>query len=97
MGKIRTCNRLERTTSIAGAEVRMRIALESSTGRSGLTRAYNPFVLDLLIRALSYVLVPMFLVGMAGSAVVVAITLAKDLHDFLSDDGSETSTPESLS
>ena len=49
---------------------------------------------ELLVRALSHLLVPMFLIGMAGSAVVVAITLVKDLHDFLSDSGSESSTPD---
>lgn len=54
-------------------------------------------MLDLLVRAFSLVLVPMFLIGMAGSAIVVAITLVKDLHDFLADSGSEASTPESLS
>lgn len=53
-------------------------------------------MLDLVIRALSHVLIPMFLIGMAGSAVVVVITLVHDLHDFLSDSGSESSTPESL-
>ena len=96
MGKIKTCNRLERTTSIAGAEILMRIAWSLAPAERQ-PKAYNHRVLDLLIRALSHLLVPMFLIGMAGSAVVVAITLAKDLHDFLSDDGSESSTPDSLS
>jgi hypothetical protein len=54
-------------------------------------------VLDLLIRGLSHVLVPMFLVGMGGSAVVVAITLVKDIHDFFSDNGDEASTADPLS
>lgn len=54
-------------------------------------------MLDLIVRALSHLLVPMFLIGMAGSAVVVVITLTKDLTDFLSDGGNESSTPDSLS
>jgi hypothetical protein len=53
-------------------------------------------LLDLLVRALSHVLVPMFLIGMGGSAIVVAITLTKDLTDFLSDSGNERSTPDGL-
>lgn len=60
-------------------------------------KGYNQRMLDLVVRALSHLLIPMFLFGMAGSAVVVAITLVNDLHDFLSDSGSENSTPESLS
>jgi hypothetical protein len=54
-------------------------------------------MLNLIVRGLSHVLVPMFLIGMAGSAVVVAITLFKDLHDFLADSGNESSSPDSLS
>ena len=53
-------------------------------------------MLDLLIRALSHVLVPMFLVGMVGSAVVVSITLVHDIADFLSDGGNENSSPDGL-
>jgi len=60
--------------------------------------AYNQCImLDWFIRALSHLLVPMFLCGMAGSAIVVAVTLAHDIHDFLDDSGDEqTSTSQSL-
>ena len=75
----------------------MRIAWSLAPHAAHIAKAYNDVMLDLLIRALSHLLIPMFLIGMAGSAVVVAITLVHDLHDFLSDSGSENSTPESLS
>jgi hypothetical protein len=54
-------------------------------------------MLDPLIRALAHVLVPMFLIGMTGSAVVVAITLVHDIHDFFSDNGNEAASTDSLS
>lgn len=47
------------------------------------------FMLDLVIRGLAHVLIPMFLVGLCGSAIVVAITLVKDMHDFFSDNGEQ--------
>ncbi len=58
--------------------------------------AYTCYMISLVIGGLSYLLVPLFLMGMTGSAVVVAVTLARDLTDFLSDSGSETSTPDGL-
>ena len=75
----------------------MRIAWSLAFSAADATKAYNRNMLNLLVRGLSHVLIPMFLIGMAGSAVVVAITLFKDMHDFLSDSGSESSTPDSLS
>ncbi|MGI4755454.1 MAG: hypothetical protein ACRYGF_01240 [Janthinobacterium lividum] len=53
-------------------------------------------MLDLVIRSLSHLLIPMFLLGMAGSSIVVVITLASDITDFLSDSGNESSTHEGL-
>ncbi len=53
---------------------------------NALTHALNP-VIDGVVRALSHLLVPMFLVGMAGSALVVVITIGHDLVDFFSDEG----------
>jgi hypothetical protein len=53
-------------------------------------------MLDPLMRALAHVLVPMFLVGMAGSALVVAITLVHDIHDFFSDNGNEAASTDGL-
>ncbi len=44
-------------------------------------------LVDLVIRGLSHILFPMFLVGMAGSSLVVAITVVHDLIDFFSDEG----------
>lgn len=54
------------------------------------------FMLDLVIRGLSHVLIPMFLVGLGGSAIVVAITLVKDLHDFFSDGGEQSPASDNL-
>ncbi|MEG9432181.1 hypothetical protein [Terriglobus sp. ADX1] len=53
-------------------------------------------MLDLIIRGLSHVLIPMFLIGMGGSAIVVAITLVKDMHDFFADNGEQTSASDNL-
>ncbi|MEZ2346277.1 hypothetical protein [Terriglobus sp. RCC_193] len=53
-------------------------------------------MLDLIIRGLAHVLIPMFLIGMGGSAIVVAITLVKDMHDFFSDNGEESSAADNL-
>jgi hypothetical protein len=53
-------------------------------------------MLGSLVHALSRILVPMFLLGMAGSAVVVAITLVKDLNDFFVDNGDEGRSPDAL-
>ncbi len=50
-----------------------------------LSHVYH--LVDLVIRGLSHILVPMFLVGMAGSSLVVAITVVHDLIDFFSDEG----------
>lgn len=49
-----------------------------------------------LVHALAHVLVPMFAIGMAGSAVVVVITLLDDFTDFLSDSGNEEHSGEGL-
>lgn len=54
-------------------------------------------LLDLVIRGLSHILIPLFVVGMAGSAIIVVITLADDVTDFLSDSGNETGPHDSLS
>ena len=53
-------------------------------------------MLDLFIRGLSHILIPMFLIGLGGSAIVVAITLVKDMHDFFSDNGEQTPAPDNL-
>ncbi len=43
-------------------------------------------MLDSIIRVIAAVLVPAFIIGMAGSAIVVAITVVHDVHDFFTDD-----------
>ena len=53
-------------------------------------------MLDVLIRGLSHVLVPMFLVGMVGSAVVVAITVVHDVNDFFADSGDDKTSADGL-
>ena len=54
-------------------------------------------MVDVLIRALSHVLVPMFLVGMTGSAIVVIITVISDLNYFFSDSGDQMDPHDGLS
>ncbi len=54
-------------------------------------------LIDVIIRGLSYVLVPMFMIGMCGSAIVVMITVVHDLNDFFSDSGDETASHDGLS
>lgn len=41
---------------------------------------------DFIIHAFASVLVPLFIFGMVGSAVVVAVTLVRDIRDFSSKD-----------
>ncbi len=53
---------------------------------NAFTHSMNP-VINVVIRALSHLLIPMFTVGMAGSAFVVLITFGHDLLDFFSDEG----------
>ena len=38
--------------------------------------------MDILIRALARVLVPLFFIGMAGSALVIVVSLTKDIIEF---------------
>ncbi|MEK6398643.1 MAG: hypothetical protein V4734_11205 [Terriglobus sp.] len=53
-------------------------------------------MLDLVIRGLSHLLIPMFLIGLGGSALVVAITMVRDVHDFFADGGEQSPTADSL-
>lgn len=53
-------------------------------------------MLDLVIRGLSHILIPMFLIGMGGSAIVVTITLVKDMHDFFADGGEQSQAADNL-
>lgn len=53
-------------------------------------------LIDLVIRGLSHILIPLFLIGMAGSAIIVVITLADDVTDFLSDSGNESTPHDAL-
>jgi hypothetical protein len=53
-------------------------------------------MLDFFIGGLAHVLVPMFLIGMGGSAIVVAVTVVHDVHDFFADTGDDAAS-DSLS
>lgn len=53
---------------------------------NSFTHALNPAVSG-VIHALSHLLIPMFVIGMAGSTLVVGITFFHDLFDFFSDEG----------
>lgn len=53
-------------------------------------------MLDLGIRLLARGLVPMFVVGMAGASIVVAITFVHDLIDFFAADDTATTPSTAL-
>jgi hypothetical protein len=42
--------------------------------------------MDLVIRLVAKVVVPLFFVGMAGSAIVIAISFVEDMKELLEDD-----------
>lgn len=49
-------------------------------------KRYTRGMLELVVGFLSRILVPMFIVGMAGSTLVVAITFLHDVIEFSADD-----------
>jgi len=53
-------------------------------------------LLDVFIRALSHVLVPLFLIGMVGSSIVVLITFIHDVRDFFTSDEEAPSAQDGL-
>jgi|GEM_PF-3323791 len=53
-------------------------------------------VLDLLMPLFAHILVPIFLVGMAGSAVVCVVTTFLDIQQFASDDTAEPTRDSGL-
>ena len=42
--------------------------------------------MDLVVRLVAKVVVPLFFVGMAGSAIVIAISFVEDLKELLEDE-----------
>ncbi len=42
--------------------------------------------MDLVIRLVAKVVVPLFFIGMAGSAIVIAISFVEDLKELLEDE-----------
>jgi len=53
-------------------------------------------VLDLFMPLFAHILVPIFLVGMAGSAVVCVVTTFLDIQQFASDDTAEPTRDSGL-
>ena len=51
-------------------------------------------MLDFAIRILAHVLTPLFLIGMAGSTLLVASKLGSDVMEFLQDDAPEHTTKD---
>ncbi len=43
-------------------------------------------MLDLIIRAVAHLLIPLFFVGMAGSTIVVAVTFLHDIFEFFEEE-----------
>lgn len=42
--------------------------------------------MDLVVRMIAKVVVPLFFLGMAGSAIVIAVSFIEDLKELLDDD-----------
>jgi hypothetical protein len=42
--------------------------------------------MDLVIRLVAKVVVPLFFIGMAGSAIVIAVSFVEDMKELLEDD-----------
>ena len=57
-------------------------------GRSAklLTSGYNGGVIDLVVRLVAKVVVPLFFLGMAGSVVVIVVSFIEDLRELLGDE-----------
>ena len=55
---------------------------EGVTGKWG----YNLASMDLVIRLVAKIVVPLFFIGMAGSAVVIAVSFIEDLKELLEDE-----------
>jgi hypothetical protein len=55
---------------------------EGVTGKWG----YNLPSMDLVIRLVAKIVVPLFFIGMAGSAVVIAVSFIEDLKELLEDE-----------
>ena len=51
-----------------------------------LQRGYNHRRMDVVVRLIAKVVVPLFFLGMAGSAIVIAISFIEDLKELLEDD-----------
>lgn len=53
-------------------------------------------MIDAIIRVVSVALTPVFFVGMAGSAVVVLITIMHDVRDFFTSEETPSSAEQHL-
>ncbi|MFN2976176.1 hypothetical protein [Terriglobus aquaticus] len=53
---------------------------------------YTDYMLEMVMALLRSILVPLFIVGMVGSTVVVAITFVHDVIDFAAEDEPGTAT-----
>jgi hypothetical protein len=53
---------------------------------AGLTKGIHYISMDIVVRLIAKVVVPLFFLGMAGSAVVIAVSFVEDLKELLEDD-----------
>ncbi len=49
-------------------------------------RVYNSPSMDLVIRVVAKVVVPLFFLGMAGSLVVIVVSFVEDLRELIGDE-----------
>jgi hypothetical protein len=47
---------------------------------------YNRFGMDLVMHVVAKIVVPLFFLGMAGSAIVIVVSFAEDLKELLGDE-----------
>jgi hypothetical protein len=51
-----------------------------------LVERYNRFGMDFAIHVVAKIVVPLFFLGMAGSAIVIVVSFAEDLKELLGDE-----------
>lgn len=82
---------LRKTRCIAPAVYTVVPRRHRSVSRRHKKEVKSRIVIDLLIRAVAKVVVPLFFLGMAGSLVVIAISFVDDLRELFKDE--EKSAP----
>jgi hypothetical protein len=87
MGKGKTWRMPERTAMAQSRGGISRIRLKSNIEFGRETACEIQWiVMDLVIRAVAKIVVPLFFIGMAGSVVVIVVSFIEDLKELLGDE-----------